>query len=250
MNKNEKRLLDDERVRMIIESLLQHTPCARFSEIKKDTGLHDQVLARLLDKLLSVGIINECEGLFKDYSGYALTEPFSPISLRLEVNSEVVERGEKVVMRHEVMNYMVNTSVVPIKIARVIVYGDVVWEKPLVFESELTGHKEIKLSLEECPNKYCQVTLPLNSSVNYGEKFKWKYEFYIYYFPPEDYFSYIFVDHAIQSKFSFKGIEDVNVSLKGCRNGVEYKIFRRGGRFIIKLDSANEWCVVSFKLKL
>ncbi|BCU69948.1 hypothetical protein [Stygiolobus caldivivus] len=167
--------------------------CVTFSDIKKETNLHQQVLTNILKKGKSLGIIAECSELGLGENGYIVL-PVYVIILEQSVVSEVVEVNDKyVIMRHEVKSKLYNNSKLLCKGVIIKVFGDVCLDKPLSFE----GKEHRQVFLQESTDKYYVFHFDSDFEIKPGDTYVYRYEFYLKYFPPKDYFIVEPFNHVI-----------------------------------------------------
>ncbi|BBG23356.1 hypothetical protein IC006_0640 [Sulfuracidifex tepidarius] len=185
--------------------------CVKFSEIEDATGLHSQTLSRILDRLIEAGLIRKCFDFNKKDRGYAALVSPSITYLDLSVYLEHDRVTDKsVVLKHRFKCKIINNSI-PISKVSVYIYGDIEWTKPFIFKTPNTQNT-IPLTKEICPNNYCHFIMDLGKVIEYGEKASYDYEFYLYYFPPEDYFDIFYHEKIVKGKVFIRSnlISDVD----------------------------------------
>ena len=171
----------------VIESLIYRSSslCIPFSEIKRETGLHQQVLTKLLRRGKAVGLIAECNELGIGNSGYT-TLPNYVVYLEYTYVNEVVEVFDSyIVMRHSFKGRLYNNSLSPIRGVEVKVFGDIFYDKPLVFKG--VNHYEVDWGKSTVSNYYA-FHFDDDVEIKPRDTYEYEYEFYLKYFPPVDYF--------------------------------------------------------------
>ena len=175
------------RVVEVIDKLIYRNGslCIPFSEIKRETGFHPQVLTNLLRRGKAVGLIAECSELGIGNNGYT-TLPNYMVHLSYTFVNEVVDIFENyIVMRHLVKGKMYNNSQSPFRGVVINVFGDIFFDKPLVYRG--VNHYEVNWDKSNVGNYYI---FHFDEDVEIKPRgiYEYEYEFYLKYFPPVDYF--------------------------------------------------------------
>ncbi|BDC17820.1 hypothetical protein HS5_07100 [Acidianus sp. HS-5] len=158
--------------------------CINFSSIKKEISIHSQTLTNLLKKGEQVGLIVKCKDLGLGENGYTAL-PIYVVSLEYKVVNEIVDVTDKfIIMKHTIENKLYNNSSLPLRGATIKIFGDVCVDKPVTF----IGREYKQIHLEESIDKYYIFNLDSDVEIKSGEIYTYKYEFYLKYFPPMDYF--------------------------------------------------------------
>ena len=156
----------------------------RFTDLLRYTGWHQQKLTRVLRRGIRLGLVT------RHSDGYDLNIPtnmFIYESMGIALTIAGYTDGS-LIMEHRVYAKLRNVDLLDVRSLFIRVYGDIFWDKPLKVRYQ--GVEVVKkLSDETCQNKICNFFIKLNEPIKPMGLIEYEYEFYLYYYPPRDYFS-------------------------------------------------------------
>ena len=230
--------LADKRIQELVRVMSESRGCIRFSELKRRANLHSQTLSTLLRKMRNMGLIRKCSELGLNREGYLLI-PYSFYTIRQSAFLKPIKVGKWrdgrrcLVVKHVLYRRMLNNTVIPLDRVVVKIYGDIVWDYPIVLR---TGGSEERKALrpDDCPNNVCNIVLRFDEEVKPGAIVEYGWEYYGCYFPPEDYLVLEVPTQAGEIKVEIEGLLEGNrvlfllgYGVKGCTVGSIGRRMRR-----------------------
>ena len=248
----------DNRILELIRVLMEKAGCARFSELKKEVNLHSQTLSNLLKKMYNMGLVKKCQELGLKQDGYLLLIPYSFLTICQKALLEPVKLKEKcVVVKHIIHNQILNNTIMPFNKVLVKIYGDVVWDYPVILRTDKIEEKKVLDKSKDCPNNVCNIVFNLNKKVKPGTAVWYEWEYYGCYFPPRDYFTLEIYAQTIEVEIKIETLLDarklIYVSkpeIIGCVTGIIKKKYMKSNKVVIRIADLSPHCVIHLPLKV